>query len=132
GDRRGRPGGQSPIGLWRRLLPQGLAAARPQGIERLRRPLGALGFPQVNEGLSGRGFRGELLSGPMPLFPAQDVIRQPEQFLVSEASNVLDLLLSQKATLQGVPAVTPQGVIELEGLQKEGDRSGGPAPSSFC
>ena len=127
GHRRGSLVGQLRIGLCRRLFPQGLAAAGTQRIERLRRPVGALGFAQVNEGLSGGRFRGELLLGPMLLLPANDVIRQPEQLLVSEASNLLDLLPSQKATLQGaVPVVTLQDAIELEGLQKEGDRCGGP------
>src|SRR5438552_1137910 len=65
----------------------------------------------------------------MFLPPARDVIRQPEQLLVSSASNLLDLLASQKAALQAaVPVVTLQDAITPEGVQKEGDRRGGPHP----
>src|SRR5205823_6019559 len=103
---RGSLDGPFRIGLCRRPVPQGLAALRTQRIERLRRPVGALGFVQVDQGLSGGRVRGQRSPRPVLLLPANEVIRQPEQLLVSEASNLLDLAPSQKVTLQGaIPVV---------------------------
>src|SRR5262245_58885093 len=69
----------------------------------------------------------------MLLLPADDVIRQPEQLLVSQAPEVLDLLPSQKGALQGaVPVVTLQDAIALERFQEEGDRCGAPPSGRRC
>src|SRR5262249_39023921 len=111
----------------RRLFPQKLAASRTHRIKQPRRLVGALGFVQVSEGVPGGRFRGEASPGLMLLLPAKDVTRQPEQLLVSSALNVFDLRRSQKAALQGAGPVVPvQALVALQGLQKEGDRRGGP------
>ncbi len=71
--------------------------------------------------------RGEVGPRPMISLPANDVIRQPEQLLVGEATNLLDLGPSQKPAFQGgAPVVTLQNFIALQGIEEEGDRCGRP------
>src|SRR5262245_6150011 len=100
GDRCRRPSGPFSVGSCRRVLLQGLAAARAQRMERLRRPVSALRPVQVDEGLTGGRLRGERSLGPMLLLAAEGVLRQPEQLLVGDTSNLLDLRLPQKARSQ--------------------------------
>src|SRR5262245_40225889 len=116
GNRRGSLVGPLPVGLCRRLFPQVRVPAGTQYIERFRRPLGALGLAQVSEGLSDGRFWGEHSPGPMLLLPCSDVVRQPDQGLVSEAADLCNLVLAQKAALQGAgPVVTLQDAIALKG-----------------
>src|SRR5262249_38199812 len=58
---------------------------------------------------------------------ARGIIGQPKQLLVSEASNLFDLVCSEIAAVQGaIPIVLLQHTIAPEGLKEEWDRRTGP------
>src|SRR5262249_18056177 len=92
-----------------------------------RRRMSPPGFAQVSQGLSGCRPRGEFLFGKVTVTAARGIIGQPKQLLVSEASNLFDLVCSEIAAVQGaIPIPLLQHTKARGGPREEWDRRTGP------